>query len=193
MRSPVDSKVIMQPRELEPGLHAFECPQSGGFWIPLQAYLAWRDEQPDAANSEPELHSDPVQDDSGRKALLCPESGRLLLRYRVGQGLAFHVDRSPQTGGVWLDKGEWEALESRGLHVALHLVFTASYQRRMRSTSYERQLENSFRERIGSSDFDKVLEFGRWLAEHSGRRDILCFLLDLSEATGEIPVIPART
>ena len=77
-----------------------------------------------------------LQDDSSQRALICPESGRLLLRYRVGHGLRFHIDRSPATGGVWLDKGEWEALKSKGLHVSLHLIFTAAYQRQIRSAEY---------------------------------------------------------
>src|SRR5262249_9224694 len=88
------------------------------------------------------------------------------------------VDRSPATGGVWLDKGEWEALKSRGLHVSLHLIFTAAYQRQVRSSEYIQSITNTFRERSGAADFAKVTEFGAWVAYHPRRRDILCYLLD---------------
>lgn len=176
----------MQLREIEPGLEAYECPKSGGLWIPLQSYLAWRERHPAEASAP--ISAPPVPDDSRRRALICPESGRLLLRYRVGHGLQFHLDRSPATGGVWLDKGEWEALKGKGLHRALHLIFTAAYQRQVRTSEYARSLEETFRDRIGAADFTKVAEFGPWLAGHPRRRNICCYLLDnLEEGTDASP------
>ena len=169
----------MQLREIEPGLQVYECPKSGGFWIPLPSYLAWKELQPAMAEASAELSAPPVQDDSRQRALICPESGRLLLRYRVGHGLTFHIERSPATGGTWLDKGEWEALKSKGLHVALHLIFTSAYQHQVRSAEYTDTLVERFRQRIGSADFPKVEEFARWLARHPNRRAICCYLLDI--------------
>jgi Zn-finger nucleic acid-binding protein len=168
----------MQFREIEPGLAVYECPQTGGLWIPLQSYLAWKDRQPPGAAVPSGVRPTALQDDSGQPTLICPESGRLLLRYRVGHGLPFHVDRSPATGGVWLDKGEWEALKSKGLHVSLHLIFTAAYQRAVRSSEYVERMMDTFRERIGAADFAKVTEFAAWVARHPRSRDICCYLLD---------------
>ena len=178
MHSPVYPDITMQLREVEPGLEVYECPKSGGLWIPLQSYLAWKDRQPPGAAAPTGNCPTALQDDSRQRTLICPESGRLLLRYRVGHGLPFHLDRSPATGGVWLDKGEWEALKSRGLHVSLHLIFTAAYQRQVRSSEYVQRMTATFRERIGVADFAKVTEFGAWLARHPRRRDICCYLLD---------------
>ena len=129
MRSPVHPQCTLQFREVEKDLKAYECPRSGGLWIPLQSYFHWRERQPEETSPPEEAPVPELQDDSGRRTLICPESGRLLLRYRVGHGLPFHLDRSPVTGGVWLDKGEWEALRSRHLHTTLHQIFTAPYQR----------------------------------------------------------------
>ena len=39
MWSPVHPDTALQAREIEPGLRAYECPKSGGVWIPLQGYL----------------------------------------------------------------------------------------------------------------------------------------------------------
>jgi Zn-finger nucleic acid-binding protein len=185
MHSPVYPETTMHLRELEPGLEVYECPQSGGLWIPLQSYLTWKERQASGATAPAAGQAPILQDDSTRRALVCPESGRLLLRYRVGHGLQFHLDRSPATGGVWLDKGEWEALKSRGLHVALHLIFTAAYQRQIRSSEYVSTLTETFRDRIGPADFSKVAEFGAWLAGHPKRRDICCYLLDNLEQRTE--------
>src|SRR5436190_1191141 len=133
MLSPVEPKAVLVSKEIEPGLWAFSCPVSGGVWIPLQSYMDWRNQHSESVTALPEGYSPSLSDDSGRKALLCPESGCMLIRYRVGHGLHFQIDRSPLTGGVWLDKGEWDALKSKKLHGQLHLIFTAQYQAKIRS------------------------------------------------------------
>ena len=81
------------------------------------------------------------------------------------------------TGGVWLDKGEWEALKSKNLHTELNHIFTASYQKQIRSAEFADTLVETFRGRIGEEDFRKVTEFKQWLDAHPKRRDIHCFLL----------------
>jgi Zn-finger nucleic acid-binding protein len=181
MRSPVFPDVNLEPKEIEPGLQAFECPQSGGYWIPLQAYEQWKANQPaftasQAAGPEPDV---PVTNDPKRPALICPESGVVMLRYKAGPGLPFHIERSPATGGMWLDKGEWQALKQRGLHLDLNLVFTASYQRDLRSAEYAQSLEKVFEERIGPADFQRVAEFKEWMTRHPKHRDIWCYLSDV--------------
>ena len=185
MNSPLHPDTPMRPREIEPGLAVFECPASGGLWIPLQAYLAWKDQQPDLPIVTSQDSTPVPAEESKPHALICPESGKLLLRYRVGNGLAFHIERSPATGGVWLDKGEWEALKCKNLHVALHLICTAGYQRQIRSAEYGQTLTDTFRERIGPEDFSKVSEFANWLVRHPKGRDICCYLLDTVEQKAE--------
>jgi Zn-finger nucleic acid-binding protein len=101
-----------------------------------------------------------------------------MVRYRVGNGLSLQIDRSPKTGGVWLDPGEWEALKSKGLHEQLHLIFSASYQWRVRTELARAQLQSRFRQRIGHQEFERVREFKSWLGENPRRRDIIAYLLD---------------
>jgi Zn-finger nucleic acid-binding protein len=175
----------MELKEIEPGLSAYVCPKSEGVWIPLQSYLTWREQHKGEQNPQPSGCIPELADDSKRPALICPESGRLLIRYRVGRGLNFHVDLSPITGGVWLDKGEWEALKSKGLHSELNFIFTASYQRQIRNADYEETLDRTFGARIGTEDFQKVTAFKSWLAAHPKRRDICCYLMHDLEREGE--------
>jgi Zn-finger nucleic acid-binding protein len=178
MLSPVDPKMVLVSKEIEPGLWVFACPVSGGVWIPLQSYMDWRSGHSQNVGALPTGYVPSPPDDSGRKALLCPESGCMLIRYRVGHGLHFQIDRSPLTGGVWLDKGEWDALKSKKLHGELHLIFTAQYQAKIRSDEIDKNLEEVFRARIGPEDFEKAREFREWLVSHPRHRDILCYLLD---------------
>jgi len=178
MDSPVHLDTPLQPTELEPGLSAFVCPKSGGHWIPLSSYFTWRELHASATRPLPPGYHPELADDCAQRALICPESGYLLVRYRVGSGLNFCVDRSPKTGGVWLDAGEWEALKSKGLHDELHLIFTAPYQARILSEVADTRLEDRFRARLGAEDYQRVTDFRSWLRKHPKRRDIVAYLLD---------------
>ncbi len=177
MQSPIHPGTAMELKEIEPDLFAYTCPKSEGIWIPLQRYLDWKSHHRDTGSSLPMGYTPTPADDSKRRVLICPESGRLLSRYGVGHGLKFQVDVSPVTGGIWLDQGEWEALKSKGIHVELNLVFSASYQRQIRTAEYELALERTFAERIGAEDFQIATAFKRWLAAHPNRRDICCYVL----------------
>lgn len=183
MRSPVYPEVNLEPKEIEPGLMAYECPRSGGVWITLQAFEQWKAQQ-SSKTCAVSNHSPVAVDDSKLPALICPESGCVLLRYKVGHGLQFHVDRSPVTGGIWLDRGEWETLRQKGLHVDLNLIFTASYQRDVRAVEYAQSLEKAYRERIGEPDFGRVKDFKAWMTQHAQGNDILCYLSDRNDEKG---------
>lgn len=185
MKSPVNPSVTLQEGEIEPGLNVFICPESGGIWIPLQSYVNWREQHREEAAPAPQQYTPETSDDSKRPAYICPESGRVLLRYKVGHGLNFHIDRSPVSGGVWLDKGEWEALKSKGLHTQMHLIFTASYQRQVRTAEYDQAIEENFKQRVGVEQFEKVIAFKEWLATQPKRREILSYLLNQEEAEAE--------
>ncbi len=62
-------------------------------------------------------------------------------------------------------------------------------QREVRTSEYSRRLMDTFRDRIGVKDFEKVMEFATWLAQHPKRRDICCFLQDQvgQESEAEAP------
>jgi len=168
--------------QIEPGLFAYTCPQSGGVWIPLQSYLDWKEHHGHDPAAPPPDYASALSDDSKRPTLICPESGNLLIRYKVGHGLHFHIDVSPKTGGIWLDRGEWEALKSKGLHIELNHIFTTSYQQRIRTQEREEALENLFRKQIGDEDYSKVVGIKQWLARHPKRRHIRCYLFhDLAD------------
>jgi Zn-finger nucleic acid-binding protein len=178
MRSPIHTDIYLQRVELEPGLEAFQCPKSRGYWIPLQAYTTWQDRHRDRIRPLPAGYEPHFEENAYQRTLICPESGCVLLRYRVGQGLNFRIDRSAKTGGVWLDAGEWEALKDKNLHDELHLIFGAPYQRRIRTDESHAQLRQLFAQRIGSADFVRVNEFRHWLHQHPRQREILAYLLD---------------
>lgn len=176
MKSPAAPDTSLARIELEPGLEAFRCPVSGGTWIPLQSYENWKQGYRSGSHPLPPGYVPDTADDSQQPALLCPESGCLLVRFRVGRGLNFHIERSPRTGGVWLGAGEWDALKSKGLDRELHLIFSHPYQQQIVRELRDEQLRKQFAHRIGEPDFQRVADFVDWLSQHPKQRDIVAYL-----------------
>jgi hypothetical protein len=125
MRSPVGSRKQMEPVQLEDGLMAYRCPDTGGIYIPSASYMRWLSQQPARKQQLPETGAEQQTLQTDRPAAICPESGTIMTRYKVGHGFKFTIDRSV-TGGIWLDAGEWDALRQRNFHDELNLIFTQS-------------------------------------------------------------------
>lgn len=177
MISPVAPKVRMESVEIETGLRVYRCPESGGYWIPENSYWRWFRIQPKRLERLPASAGHDVIEEPGRPVRLCPETGAIMTRYRVGEGFSFRMDRSPN-GGIWLDRGEWEALKSRNFHDELLLVFTHAWQKNLRQKERLESLRQHFKDRIGADPFDRVVEFKQWLRTQDEPQAILCFLKD---------------
>lgn len=186
MKSPLHPEVDLIEHELEPGLKSWQCPISKGHWIQAPAYWQWHSQQtPIRSHTDdnrkefsPINHNttDDGPHNENRAALLCPESHCLLVRYRVGEGLSFFVDRSPSTGGIWLDPGEWEALKKRGLHATLHMIFSSSYQRRVSVREAENSINARLFNELSRMDADTLQSFAQWLSTQPNKRRIVAWL-----------------
>jgi hypothetical protein len=174
LKSPVSGK-LMEPISLESGLEAYRCVQTGGHYIPSQAYLQWVQQQPARQPHlpEPTLPAELSADSS--KTLVCPESGTLMSRFKIGHGFGFSIDRSI-TGGVWLDGGEWEALRQRNFHDEIHLVFTAPWQKNVRSAQAQATYEETLRSSLGPELLDRLTALRSELMEHPHRNLALAYL-----------------
>lgn len=177
----------MEPIDLEPGLHAFRCPVSNGVWIPADSYWRWQEsleKLPHPKSPPPQVEHRDENDDSeeaktrARRALLCPESGALLVRYRAGSGLNIHIEHSPITGSIWLDEGEWDILKQAGLHRELHVIFSSAYQHKISRQETKSRLEELFVERLGEADAHRVRKFAEFLAMHPRKREIVAYLMN---------------
>src|SRR4051812_37421770 len=93
----------LRPAQLEPLLSSHACASCGGQWLRGEAYFRWLD-HPDRSSAPGQLDATSAAEvhDSTR-AMLCPECGKLLARFRVGHGLSFFIDHCSGCGGIWLD------------------------------------------------------------------------------------------
>jgi hypothetical protein len=176
MKSPVGSRKPLVAVSLEDGLTAYRCPETGGHYLPAASYMRWLSAQPARLPQLPPADEDGPECETTPGVRLCPETGTIMTRYKVGHGFRFALDRS-LTGGIWLDAGEWEALRSRNFHDEIHFIFTEPWQRKVRQDEIAGSERSRFEERIGPDLLSRVDRLRQDLAGHPHRDEILAYLL----------------
>lgn len=189
----------LHAEELEPGLKARLCPHCRGHWIPFADYLPWIEAgakiaEPAANADEPtelfgDLPNTPVVTISNgaaatsaptvaapAKVKLCPECGRFLRRYHLGMGIEFEVERCGGCAGVWCDRGKWPRLRAAGAHSRLHLLFSDSWQAKLKEEQIRKRQEDRVRSILGDADFSRAREFKVWVDSHPQRATLRAFL-----------------
>ncbi len=175
MKSPIGERKALVATTLEEGLKAYRCPESGGFYIRLEHYWEWKNKSADVVTEDTAAQSTCPISEYDESVKICPESGTLMTRYRVGHGIPFRVDRSI-TGGVWLDAGEWEALHAGGIHRNLHLVFTTQWQKAVLSEEQTALYNQRLRERLGDDFYSELRDLREKLQTHPNKAEIFAFL-----------------
>jgi len=167
LKSPITGKPLISVNLTE-GLQAFQCADSGGHYIPAVCYMSWLEKQEARLPQLPESSSphETVLEPSG--ARICPESGTLMTRYKVGHGFSFTIDRSI-TGGIWLDGGEWESLRERNFHDEINLVFTAPWQKQVRDEQAQATYEERLESALGADLVARLQALRDELADHPHR------------------------
>lgn len=177
MQCPVCKTKQCNPVDLEDNLKAVACDMCGGHWISNQNYSAWLDKHgetlPEKPFSEVEFDVADVKD-----AKICPDCGRILLKYKVGHGLNFFVEHCPGCGGIWLDANEWNALKERNLHDEIHKMFSTSRQSSVRVEQMAEKLDRVYANRFGADVYEKAKEIRQWLQDTPQKQAVLAFLAD---------------
>ncbi len=175
MKSPIGERRELVATTLEEGLKAHRCAESGGLYIKLENYWEWKHKSAEVVNEDAvEDKAFPVSE-YDEVVKLCPETGTLMTRYRVGHGLPFRVDRSI-TGGVWLDAGEWEALHAAGIHQNLHLIFTAPWQKAVTSAEQSALYNERLRSRLGDDFYQELTALREKIWSHPNSAEVFAYL-----------------
>ena len=161
--------------ELECGLIAARCHTCEGSMLSLLHYRYWLRQLQSQTAPEQADKVTVIADDSG-SAHLCPRCGRLMTKFRIDIDTDNRLDLCGHCEEVWLDKGEWSLLKSRGLHTKLTDLFTDSWQRKLRKQQEERNLEKHYAQLISEEDFARVREFKHWLDQQEHLTDIRRYL-----------------
>ncbi|MDQ2096353.1 MAG: zf-TFIIB domain-containing protein [Tychonema bourrellyi B0820] len=148
------------------------CPNCYGIWIPGREYETWQKNQrqwslksdkrkPGAISIE----FTPSPYDS--KAALCPEDGHYLSRAKVPfSRVPFYIERCKLCGGIWLDNGEWDILESLGFHMEIDQMFSPNWQFKARLQELVERERQVLIEKLGPDVAGYVMELAEVLADH---------------------------
>jgi len=157
-------------------LSAEKCSSCNGLWIARKDYDFWRQHaSPDSTSPTVPLEVQLPEDPPRPK--FCPTCGVFLFPYRVGHGLAVSLDFCGTCGGVWFDKGEWEAVRLKNLHHHLHEIVSTSWQKDIRQAAVTKAVEASYAKTLGTA-YCKAREIKEWLTTQQKKDLILTYLKD---------------
>lgn len=177
MNCPVCISSELTSTELETNLHALQCAQCGGNWIPGAEYWKWLEEH---ATDRPELvhENESLSLAEPGKPIDCPECRFRMVKYLVGRGLDFTVDHCQGCKGVWLDRNEWAALRKRNLHDDLNLMLTSFWQTGAEREARKKRMEQRYITRFGEEDYAEIKRIRWWLDTKTNREELIAFLTD---------------
>ena len=115
-----------------------------GNWIRLADYLRWKEKNETPA--EGSFESADIQDNE--KALICPETGRLMTKYLISKDSSHRIDLSRYAHAVWLDKGEWQLLKQENLTGNLNDIFSDPWQQDIREAQTKDALRHHVQRKI---------------------------------------------
>ncbi|WP_434555450.1 zf-TFIIB domain-containing protein [Prochlorothrix hollandica] len=167
---PKDRKHTLSESLLEDSLAVQCCPDCKGTWIPAENYETWQNQQPPAA-PDPARLSQPLEVDFHQspydaKAALCPECSSYLARAKVNWSKPFFVERCPNCGGIWCDRGEWTILERLGLHRTIQVLFTQEWQAKVRHHETLEQERAATIDKLGPDIATQVFALAQLLEDH---------------------------
>lgn len=181
---PVCKQKDVGTAEIEHGLHGYKCFTCGGVWLPFNEYLAWkRSEQfsPSAASFADDIESADVDVSAimdSAQALLCPDCGRMLRRYRIAPDIEFTVDRCSSCNGVWLDPNEWLLLKMHELHLQMNEFFTEPWQNQLRADETRKRIQAIYEQQLGNDDYSEIRRIRTWLLDHPQQSRLMAYIMD---------------
>lgn len=112
MHCPICKHPTLEQISLEPELPAYQCPSCRGIFFLANEYLRWR-----LAQNAPSLPSEfqavsatPTLEVEAAK--ICPNCGRLMMRYNVLPNGTLYLDRCAGCNSIWCDPRAFTAAKS---------------------------------------------------------------------------------
>lgn len=135
-------------------------------------YLHWRENNEAPAEGSYKLSD--IKDNE--KALICPETGRLMTKYLISKESHHRIDLSRHAHAVWLDKGEWQLLKQQNLAGNLNDIYSDPWQQDIRNAQTKDALDNLYKEKF-TDDYSELKRIRDWLSDKENKSDYLAFLL----------------
>lgn len=175
MKCPSCKSANLLPTMIEEYLPAMGCESCHGSLVSLLYYRHWAETQKPVAVPAG-MVSAAVDAADTTSAITCPKCSRIMTKFRIAGDVVNRVDVCASCDEAWLDKGEWELLESLQLSLKVTSIFSDAWQRRIRRESSEETRRNILVRMIGEEATQRVEGFRSWLADNKHKPEILAFL-----------------
>lgn len=170
MQCPKEKQVALVDGQLMRQLSAHHCPECQGDWIPGAAYEAWHQNQPPSKPLstliDRALEMECERSPFDMRAALCPECNAYLARAKVSVKTPFYVERCSNCKGIWCDRGEWDTLQTLGLHTMIAHMFSNDWQTRTREREQLAQERRATIDKLGADVAAQVFELAEILEKH---------------------------
>ena len=159
---------------LTDNLAAYSCGKCLGTLVSLVAYRVWRERFGGELAVTPAAEPDFEPPDTiGAKK--CPKCRSVMSKYRIRSDKTNRLDYCPHCEEIWLDEGEWQLVESLVASGEFTKVFTQAWQYAVRADVTSAMEEQRLRQLLGD-DYERVVQFGRWLQAQEAKPEILARL-----------------
>lgn len=183
MNCPVCKTNKLEERTNESGLKVYSCSECKGIWVRFDDYLTWKSKEEndhlfetDASTTNDSNEYMPEYD--SKKVNLCPDCGRILIKYRVSNDIIFNVDHCGCCNGVWLDKNEWTVLVNNKLHKKINDFFTTPWQNRLKEEMTKSRFTELYKNKFGAENYNKLKELREWINSSEHKNEIIAYLTD---------------
>ena len=147
-----------------------QCSNCQGYWVLISDYL-------DAKSLDLPIDEDLIKRfTESKKALLCPVSSTIMLKYRLSAQSEHKINLSPAANGFWLDKGLWELIKQQGLTKNLTQIFTEPGQRKIRAIIALNIFEDYYNEELGKEHHAKLKALREWLDNQPKKQEMLAYI-----------------
>lgn len=175
MQCPKCHQIRLKPYKIADGLVALGCHHCEGILLSLLNYRHWQETSiPDTDNQD---LTQPRPISETKSALICPKCHKLMCKFRIAAASGQQLDMCTNCAEVWMDQGEWELLAQLQIQEQLPKIFTEPWQTRIRRTEKQEKVMQNYRQILGQTDFDKVIEFKHWLSTHPHQALLKAILL----------------
>ncbi|HHV29131.1 zf-TFIIB domain-containing protein [Acetivibrio mesophilus] len=177
MKCPICKNIFLEKTGLIDELYAYSCKSCGGNWMRYEDYWRWHINNSSQIRKPFNIKSHlPVEDTT--QAKICPDCGRILIKYRVDNRLDFYVEHCGNCNGMWFDKNEWENIKLNNLHGQIHNFFTKPWQKRIREEAARENLQDKYIKKFGRWDYERLKEMREWIYKKEKKNEMLSYLLD---------------
>ncbi len=164
----------LNPSYLEGLFACHTCTDCAGNLIILSDFLRWQAQNPETdltVNAGVEIEAQETS-----KAMICPKTGGLMTKYKISADTEHRLDLSPTINAIWLDKGEWALLKSKGLAHKLNTIFTNHWQHEIRDNEASEVLSALYQRKFGDR-YDEVKQLRASLLSMENRSEVIAYLL----------------